>query len=162
MQEIVNVRIDDRLIHGQVATVWSLTTKATRIMVVDDLVVKDVVNKEALKMACPKQCKLSILTAERAAANLCAGKYEGEKVFIVAKSPKTIRDMYDKGFHMECVNVGNMGGKQNTKMVKKAVSLTEEDMDNFLYLADKGVKVTAQMVPTDEVLDLIELIKNVK
>ena len=40
MMEIVNVRIDDRLIHGQVAAVWSLATKATRIMVVDDLVVK--------------------------------------------------------------------------------------------------------------------------
>ena len=48
MQEIVNVRIDDRLIHGQVAAVWSLVTKASRIMVVDDLVVKDPVNKEAL------------------------------------------------------------------------------------------------------------------
>ena len=161
MQEIVNVRIDDRLIHGQVATVWSLTTKATRIMVVDDLVVKDTVNKEALKLACPKQCKLSILTAERAAANLCAGKYEGEKVFIVAKSPKTIRDIYDKGFHMESVNVGNMGGKTNTKMLKKADNVTEEDLENFTYLIDKGVKVTAQMVPADEALNMAELIKNV-
>ena len=161
MQEIVNVRIDDRLIHGQVATVWSLTTKATRIMVVDDLVVKDTVNKEALKLACPKQCKLSILTAERAAANLCAGKYEGEKVFIVAKSPKTIRDIYDKGFHMESVNVGNMGGKTNTKMLKKAVNVTEEDLENFTYLIDISVKVTAQMVPADEALNMAELIKNV-
>lgn len=76
MMEIVNVRIDDRLIHGQVATVWSQVTRATRIMVVDDAVVKDPVNKEALKMACPSQCKLSILTVEKAAANLCAGKYE--------------------------------------------------------------------------------------
>ena len=76
MQEIVNVRIDDRLIHGQVAAVWSLVTKASRIMVVDDLVVKDPVNKEALKMACPQQCKLSILTVAKAAANLCAGKYD--------------------------------------------------------------------------------------
>ena len=84
MMEIVNVRIDDRLIHGQVATVWSQVTRATRIMVVDDAVVKDPVNKEALKMACPSQCKLSILTVEKAAANLCAGKYEGERVFIVA------------------------------------------------------------------------------
>ena len=160
MQEIVNVRIDDRLIHGQVATVWSLTTKATRIMVVDDLVVKDTVNKEALKLACPKQCKLSILTVERAAANLCAGKYDGEKVFIVAKNPKTIRDLYDKGFHMESVNVGNMGGKTNTKMLKKAVNVTEEDMENFQYLIDKGVKVTAQMVPADEALNMADLIKN--
>lgn len=162
MQEIVNVRIDDRLIHGQVAAVWSLVTKATRIMVVDDQVVKDPVNKEALKMACPKQCKLSILTVSRAAENLCAGKYEGEKVFIVAKSPATIRGLYDGGFHMERVNVGNMGGKQNTRMFKKAVSVSEKDIEDFLYLAEKGVTVTAQMVPTDEAADFIEMIKNGK
>ena len=160
MMEIVNIRIDDRLIHGQVATVWSLVTKATRIMVVDDLVVKDAVNKEALKMACPKQCKLSILTVEKAAANLLAGKYEDERVFIVAKGPKTMRSLYDKGFHMEHVNVGNMGGKQNTRMLKKAVSVSDQDIEDFLYLAEKGVKVTAQMVPTDEELDFVELIKN--
>ena len=146
MQEIVNVRIDDRLIHGQVAAVWSLVTKASRIMVVDDLVVKDPVNKEALKMACPQQCKLSILTVAKAAANLCAGKYEGERVFIVAKSPTTIRGLYDGGFHM----------------LKKAVSVSEKDIDDFLYLADHGVKVTAQMVPTEEAVDFTELIKNAK
>ena len=73
MQEIVNVRIDDRLIHGQVAAVWSMTTKATRIMVVDDLVVKDTVNKEALKMACPQQCKLSILTVDTDLQTACLG-----------------------------------------------------------------------------------------
>ena len=128
MMEIVNVRIDDRLIHGQVAAVWSLATKATRIMVVDDLVVKDAVNKEALKMACPKQCKLSILTVEKAAANLCAGKYEGERVFIVAKGPGTMKGLYDRGFHMEHINVGNMGGKQNTRMLKKAVSVLDKDI----------------------------------
>ena len=160
--EIVNIRIDDRLIHGQVATVWSQVTKATRIMVVDNAVVKDVVNKEALKMACPKQCKLSILTVEKAATNLINEKYEGEKVFIVAKSPKTIRGLVDAGFKIDKVNVGNMGGKQNTRMLKKAVSVSEEDIADFLYLANKGVKVTAQMVPTDEPLDFIDLINNAK
>ncbi len=160
--EIVNVRIDDRLIHGQVAAVWSLVTKATRIMVVDDQVVKDPINKEALKMACPQQCKLSILTVERAAANLCAGKYEGERVFIVAKSPATIRSLYDQGYHMEHVNVGNMGGGQNTRMLKKAVSVTDDNIKDFLYLADKGVNITAQMVPADEALDFVQLIKTAK
>lgn len=158
MMEIVNVRIDDRLIHGQVATVWSQVTGATRIMVVDDQVVKDTINKEALKLACPKQCKLSILTVEKAAANLCAGKYQEERVFLVAKSPKTMRRLYDAGFHMVQVNVGNMGGKQNTRMLKKAVSVSEEDIADFLYLSQQGVTITAQMVPADEALDFIKLI----
>ena len=55
--------------------------------------------------------------------------------------------------------MGNMAGKQNTKMIKKAVSVTEEDIENFLYLAEQGVKVTAQMVPTDPVQDFVELLK---
>lgn len=156
--EIVNIRIDDRLIHGQVAAVWSLVTQATRIMVVDNDVIHDTVNKEALKMACPQRCKLSILSSNKAAENLVAKKYEGERVFIVVKNPKTLCDMVDAGFRFDTVNVGNMGGKTNTKMVKKAVSVSDEDIKNFHYLADKGIKVTAQMVPNDEPLDLMSLI----
>ena len=63
---------------------------------------------------------------------------------------------------MEKVNVGNMGGKQNTRMLKKAVSVSEKDIEDFLYLADHGVKITAQMVPTEEAVDFTELIKNAK
>ena len=63
---------------------------------------------------------------------------------------------------MEKVNVGNMGGKQNTRMLKKAVSVSEKDIEDFLYLAEHGVKVTAQMVPTEEAVDFTELIKNAK
>ena len=47
-------------------------------------------------------------------------------------------------------------------MLKKAVSVSEKDIDDFLYLADHGVKVTAQMVPTEEAVDFTELIKNAK
>lgn len=60
---------------------------------------------------------------------------------------------------MDRVNVGNMGGKQNTRMLKKAVSVSEEDIADFLYLSKQGVTITAQMVPADEALDFIKLIK---
>jgi len=56
------------------------------------------------------------------------------------------------------VNVGNMGGKQNTRMLKKAVSVSEEDIADFLYLSKQGVIITAQMVPADDALDFIKLI----
>ena len=151
MQNIVNVRIDERLIHGQVAVLWSMHTKATRIMIVDNDVVKDAVNKAALKMVCPQQCKLSILTTQRAADNLKANKYEGERVFI--------REIEELGYHFEEINVGNMGGKQNTKTIKKSVACTPEDIEDFLYLAGKGVKLNAKMAPTDSDVDFEALLK---
>lgn len=159
MQDIVNVRIDERLIHGQVAVLWSVQTKATRIMVVDNEVVKDTVNKAALKMVCPQLCKLSILTTQRAAENLLANKYEGERVFIIVKGPKAIREMESFGYHFEQVNVGNMGGKQNTVIVKKSVACTPEDIEDFLYLADHHVKLNAKMTPTDADVDFEALLR---
>ena len=156
--EIVKVRIDDRLIHGQVAAVWSLVTRATRIMVIDDDVINDPINKEALKMACPSRCKLSILSTKRAAENLLAKKYEGEKVFIVVKSPSTIKKLVCLGFVPDEVNVGNMGGKTDTIMIQKAVNITKQDIQDFNYLLDKDISVFAQMVPNDEKVSLKSLL----
>lgn len=159
MQNIVNVRIDERLIHGQVAVLWSASTKATRIMIVDNEVVKDAVNKAALKMVCPQQCKLSILTTQKAADNLKNDKYDGERVFIIAKGPKALRAIEEAGYHFEEINVGNMGGKQNTKTIKKSVACTQEDIEDFMYLSNKGVKLNAKMAPNDSDIDFAALLK---
>lgn len=162
MQEIVNVRIDDRLIHGQVALLWSTYTKATRIMIIDNDVVKDAVNKAALKMVCPQQCKLSILTTTKAAANLKAEQYTGERVFIIAKNPHALREVEEFGYHFAQINVGNMGGKQNTKTIKKSVACTPQDIEDFMYLAQQGVKLNAKMAPSDADVAFIQLIKEVQ
>lgn len=65
--EIVNVRIDERLIHGQVAAVWTNTLNATRIMVIDDMAAKDEIQKIALKMACRQRlsCRFCRLKKQR-------------------------------------------------------------------------------------------------
>lgn len=157
--EIVNIRIDERLIHGQVATAWCKYLGATRIIVIDNKVVKDAINKDALKLACPLQCKLSIITTQRAVDNLLINKYEGEKLFIIVKSPETLCEIYDLGYHFDSFNVGNMGGKSNTKMVKKSVSVSKEDIEKFRNLENYGIKITAQMVPTDEKVDFMKLVK---
>ncbi|MBE6083621.1 MAG: PTS sugar transporter subunit IIB, partial [Tissierellaceae bacterium] len=53
MANIVLTRIDDRLIHGQVMTAWVKQTKATRIIIIDDVVAKDDFMKKVLTMAAP-------------------------------------------------------------------------------------------------------------
>ena len=70
---IVGCRIDGRLIHGQVANLWAGKLNVSRIMVVDDEVVNNDVEKSGLKLATPPGVKLSILPIEKAAANILAG-----------------------------------------------------------------------------------------
>lgn len=156
--EIVNVRIDERLIHGQVATVWTQQLKPTRIMVVDAAAVKDEIQKVALKMARPGNVKLSILSPKKAAENLIARKYEGDRVFIVTKSPASLRIMAEAGVHFDAITVGNMSVRGECRNLRKTVNVNEQDVADFRYLADQGAKITAQLVPNDPAADLIALL----
>ena len=94
-QTMHNVRIDERLIHGQVATMWTNALRLTRIMVVGDDIVKNDIQKTALKTACPHGVHLSILTAKGAARRINEGKYKGQTVLVLVKNPGVLRQMID-------------------------------------------------------------------
>lgn len=147
---IVNLRLDERLIHGQVATYWTRTLGATRIMVVSDEIVKDQIGKDALKAAVPAGMKLSILTAENAAKRLNEGAYSGQRVFLIVKEPDTIMKLLKNGVKVKEVNIGNMGLKEGRKQIKKSVYCTEKELQTILSIEKSGVAVYAQMVPNDD------------
>ena len=81
MEGIIHIRIDDRLIHGQVATQWTNDLGATRIMAINDEVATNPTLKTVLRMAAPPNVSTSIITRETAVKNIKAGKYAGQKVF---------------------------------------------------------------------------------
>jgi len=159
MFEVVNIRIDERLIHGQVAAFWTNTLRATRIMVVDDGAARDDIQKMALRMACPAGTKLSILNVERSVEQLNTDKYAGDRIFMVLKGPEVLVRMWDLGYRFETVNVGNMSSGIGTRQVKRSVNVTEEDIANFELLFERGVRFTAQMVPNEENIDFMPAIR---
>lgn len=81
------IRIDERLIHGQVATLWQGAWNCNRIMVIDSKSANDPILKSVLKIACPTGVKLSVLEAEKAAANLVSGKTAGSASPLSPKRP---------------------------------------------------------------------------
>ncbi|WP_137665084.1 PTS sugar transporter subunit IIB [Enterococcus hulanensis] len=156
---IVNVRIDERLIHGQVATMWTNHLKANRIMVVDNEVVKNEMEKDVLKMAKPNSVKLSILTTKGASARIKDGQYDNQKVFLIVKNPETLIELVDSGVELVEVNVGNMSAKKGSKQVAKSIGVTPENIESFNYLNEKGVKLVAQMVPNEDKSSFMKLLK---
>ena len=147
---IVNFRLDERLIHGQVATFWTRTLQADRIIVADDDVLKDEIGVSALKAAVPSGVHLSILSVDNAAARLNAGIYSGQRVFLIVNKTKTIRRMVESGLKVKEVNVGNMGEKEGRQRIKKSVYCTSEELADVEAGEKAGVTVFAQMVPNDE------------
>lgn len=147
---IVNFRLDERLIHGQVATYWTRTLQADRIMVADDDVLKDEIGMDALKAAVPSGVHLSILSVDNAARRLNAGAYSGQRVFLIVNKTGTVRRLLDAGVNVKEVNIGNMGQKEGRSQIKKSVYCTAQELDDIRRIEEDGTLVYAQMVPNDE------------
>lgn len=150
MEGIIHIRIDDRLIHGQVATQWTNHLGATRIMAINDEVANNPTLKSVLRMAAPPNVSTSIITRETAANNIKSGKYKGQKVFIVVKSPEDILYLMDQGLDVKNVNVGNMSKREGTESIRPTVSVTPDEKEAFKELLNRGVEVTAVLVPNAE------------
>jgi PTS system mannose-specific IIB component len=112
----------------------------------------------ALKLAVPSGIKLSILTASGAIKNISANKYVGQRVFLIVKSPSVLRTLVEGGINLTQITVGNMSSKANSKQVRKSISVTDQDIKDFKYLRSKNINIIAQMIPTDEPTNFMELI----
>ena len=160
MQKICGMRIDARLIHGQTATYSKGQYNFSRIVVVDNDAPHDQMLINMLKLSCPANTKLSILGAAKAATNLKEGKYADDLVFIICKGPETVVEMLQNGFRFDEIIVGNMPNKPNTKQIYKSVFVTEKDAENFHHIAEEGVKLYLQNIPTAPLEDLLPALES--
>lgn len=156
---IVDVRIDDRLIHGQVCGYWIPHYSIEKIVIVDDAICNDEMRKTALKFGCPGKVKLSILSSEVAADKLKRKLDEGSRVMILCGGPGPLRKMVELGYGISRVTVGNMSNKPGTEHVKGTVYVSNQDKEDFKSLSEHGVKLVAQMVPNESPVELNHLIK---
>lgn len=162
MNSIVHIRIDDRLLHGQVVNFWGTSLKVGRIMVVNDEVANDEMQKSILRMVAPSGVRTSIITKEKAANNILNNRYEGQRVMMIVKNPRDILDLMDLGLDIKEVNVGNMANRKDTVQIKKSISLTKEEFKDFEELEKRGVVLTAIMVPDEKKTYLKEYMEKVK
>ncbi len=158
---IERVRIDERLIHGQVASYWTRYLNISRIMVVDDNAAGNQIQKTALKMACPAGVKLSILTVDKAVARMTdpnEHRYDNDRILMIFKGSDSLREAVDKGMPIKEVNVGNISAKIGSTTINKSLAVTPKDIENFRHVASKGIKVYGQMVPADTPYDFEDAI----
>uniref|UniRef100_UPI003F690A0B PTS system mannose/fructose/N-acetylgalactosamine-transporter subunit IIB n=1 Tax=Streptococcus pluranimalium TaxID=82348 RepID=UPI003F690A0B len=159
---IVAARIDGRLIHGQVANLWTTKLNISRIMVVDNDIVNNDLEKTGLKLATPAGVKLSILTEEKAATNILAGRYDSQRLLIVARRPDRFLSLIEKGVTIPELNVGNMSQSSETRSVTRSVNVVDEDIVAFDAIQGHGTKIIHQMVPNDSTQDFMSLLNKVR
>ena len=148
---IKHIRIDNRLIHGQVAAAWKNNIGAEAIIVCNDDVAKDPIQKMILPMAAQGSKVLVFSIDELIEYDQ---KNPNETKFVICK--------FEKGIQVEEVNIGNQAPVLNTDyvMVNGFVAATKEDAMTYRKIAEyRGGKLPCQVVPTRPVEDFLELLK---
>ena len=156
----VNVRMDELLIHGQVAGIWAPSLHTPRIIVINDEAAADTLQKSSLRMAAPTSMRLSVLPVESAAKNIRSGKYGKQRLFLVFKNPTDVLRYLKAGGKLTHVNVGNMSYKEGSKDITKSIKVLDEEIDVFESIAAMDINVTAQLVPNDPVIDFMDKLRN--
>lgn len=154
MEGIKHIRIDDRLIHGQVAGLWTNNLKANRIMVINDAIAADEVQKNLLRMVAPPTVRTSIISRKVALTNISNGKYHSQNVFVVVKSPEDILYLVENGLPIKEVNLGNISSREDTETIKAGINVTKSEKEALKQLLEKGIRITTVRTPSDPIIDL--------
>lgn len=137
MADISLIRIDDRLVHGQVVTKWIHATQSNRIVIVDNSLSKNSFLSNVFKMAAPPGVDIQIKSAEQVAKEWTDNKLGTGKILILYKSIQVLKESFEKGFNFDCVQVAGLGSASGRKLVYHTVSLSHDDAEMLKELSKK-------------------------
>lgn len=158
--QITHLRIDDRLIHGQVATLWANSLGISRIMVIDDNVATNEVQKLALKLAVPKGISLSVFSIKLAAERLNSKVYTGQRMMIIIRNPASLLQLVHLGVKVTEVNIGVLSNRPNTQQINHDIYILKEEIEQIHALNDLGIKTVFQAGPNNIPTDFSTLLSD--
>jgi mannose/fructose/N-acetylgalactosamine-specific phosphotransferase system component IIB len=143
------VRIDDRLIHGQVVAVWLRALGARRIVIVDDATSRDPFLSEVLTLAAPQGVPVEVYGVAEGAVRLIELARTTEPVIVLARVPRTILALRQAGVPIEAVDLGGMGSGPGRKRLHKTISVSLDELRELRQLEQLGTRVEVQIVADD-------------
>ena len=143
------VRIDDRLIHGQVVAGWLRALGGQRIVIVDDATARDEFLREVLTLAAPQGVPVEVLDVAAGAARCLELAATPEPVIVLARSPRTVLGLRQAGVPIDVVDLGGMGAGPGRKRIHKTISMSPDEIRDLRQLEQLGTRVEVQIVVDD-------------
>ncbi len=152
---ITLVRLDERLIHGQIAIKWSRYTGVDRIIVANDIASSNEIIRNSLMMAAPSICKTAIKSVEDTIKMLENPKAAEHKILLIVSNPDDLIRILENVSDIEAVNIGNYGRMEpktsagNREAYTKNIYLYPEEVDKLHRVKELGFDAFIQTIPDD-------------
>jgi PTS system mannose-specific IIB component len=160
---IVLTRIDDRLVHGQVTVGWTRAYNINIIVVVDDEIATDPIQRSILQMTAPPGIKVTALTVDEFIDRYKKAHYDKARTMLIFTNPSGIVKVVESGVTISSVNAGGMRFSPGKNRISKAISVDEENIQNFRKLLEMNIEVECRMMPSEPKVKIESLLsKGVK
>ena len=149
------VRVDNRLIHGQVVEAWLPHLKVERVIVADDEAASSPLVKAAMGLAVNPSIEVIIQPLH--ALDYAALQRDSRKTLLLLRDVAAVVRAQERGLKLAHVNVGNVHFATGRKQVSPSVFLSPDELNQLKMLAESGVEVEARAVPNERALSLEEM-----
>lgn len=158
MPNILLTRIDNRLIHGQVATMWTGVIGANLLLVANDSVATDEFRQGLMNMAAPSYAQTRYFSIEKT-CQIIGKASDAQKIFIICETPQDVLRLVEGGVPIKKCNIGNMHMADGKRQVATTVAVDDADVAAFRKLQELGVELEIKRVPDTAAEDVEKLFK---
>lgn len=159
---IVLVRVDDRLIHGQVVGGWLPVIQAERVVVVSDRAAGDALQTGLMRMAVPDGVTVDVLTLAQAVPRLTDGAWGAERVMLLLPGLQELAALSDGGAVFSQVNLGGLHDAPGRSMVAPHLAFSPDERALLVRLTQGGIRFETRPLPGDVPVPLGELIPGLR
>lgn len=145
------VRVDNRLVHGQVIETWLPYTNASHLLVVNDELAADQLRQTIISLAVPSRIKLQFLKIESAGAALVAICPDDHNTLMLVADCRDAMRIFEAGVLFPVLNVGNLHYGPGKRQICSHVALSEEDEACLVQLKAHSVKLDFRCVPNENI-----------
>jgi PTS system mannose-specific IIB component len=153
------VRVDDRLIHGQVVAVWLRAVGAHRIVIVDDRTARDEFLRDLVVLAAPQGVEVEVFGVDEGTSRVTDLASSKDDVFVLMRSPVTALQLRKAGVPFDVLNVGGIGAGPGRRTLYKNISANEDELAAMRELEKLGTRVEMRIVADDRAVPFSSLDK---
>jgi len=144
------VRVDNRLVHGQILEAWVPYCSAARIVILNDEVAGDPFRESVIRMVVPSNIEVQVFPVERFSRKFKADEWHDRHTIVLLKDIDDALKAFRAGFTFDRLNIGNVHNENGKYCVTSSIYLSDGERDLLQELTGAGVAVELRCIPKDK------------
>lgn len=149
------IRVDDRLVHGQILLKWMKVLEVKRVVVLSDDLNMDPIMKAILAKTVPPEIQLSIWGVEAGIEKIYA---ENGKAWILLQDIHSLFILFENGIQLKQVSISRLPCEAGKEKIYEHMFVSKEERRELGVLLNHGVEIKIQMVPDSEAIKLSNIL----